>query len=122
MIEPKAASIYSTGFDVDTFSPPNPEMFCEWLTVDVEAREGDRIVGADEFSLGVCSPSWIVREAGISNATWGRGYLILRVWDVTEIHRRVDNLCAASSAADWPTVTQKLLRYMKAEFEDIVDD
>ena len=104
------------GGEIENFRPELQHNFHVLLHLRIGLSDQD---GADDFSLGVCTPTWI--EHHVSNAgraEWGRHLLIVNDFDGAQLKATIQRRIASCGRADWSMTAEVLSRYFAWEFED----
>lgn len=103
MIQPELRGIDSGDLEPPEL-PPDPADCAVRFTTLIGAKDGEE---AEVFVFTVTTPAYLGRTLG---HTWGRGYLILDVFDWQIIVRAVAQLLAQCSAPTWREVVAELDR------------
>jgi hypothetical protein len=111
-IHPHLVSLSIPKFDVGRYSPPDSQIFAEWIDLEIEASDNGRVYGGESFGVNVCSLRWMAQRVIEAGTAWGRGQLVVARWDINLIRAQIESLCEESAAADWNGVVARLSRYL----------
>lgn len=108
-------SISSDVVDIDQWKPLDPTDFCLDLIVRIGSAES---VGADDFTVRVCTPSWLA--SSVWTPTWGRGLLLVHSYDYEVVRKEIESYISGCRGNGWMDISEKLSRRLLWEFEDYV--
>lgn len=105
--------IYNDVLDVATYCPENSDNFSLSLRIRIGL---DCTQGADDFELFICTPKWL--EEAVWEARWGRGLLIVREYDFSNINGLIQDYVNRCEGDSWETIVTQLSKVFSWEFDD----
>lgn len=114
MIFPEMKALDSTDYDLEDFSPDDPECFGITIAAHIGLHGQE---GSDLFYLTVCTPKWLAQQQFQKGFCWGFGYLFVSHWDLDLVRRAIHDACIRATSPDWNTSAIILSRYAHWEFE-----
>jgi hypothetical protein len=118
MIRAELKYIHSPDVNFETYYPEDPKCFGFLLQAFI-GPVGEE--GGEMFSLDVSTLSWIEArrdENAYPKIMFGRGFLIVSEYDISEISSYISALCDRCSGENWQEVATKLAKFAEWEFED----
>lgn len=112
MIYPELLAIESPDL-VPPAMPENPVDCVVSFRIAVGPREGDG--PAQAFSFTVVTPTYLGRTLG---HTWGRGFLIVDIFDWQVVVRALAQLLLQAARPTWNEVVEELDKELRVEGED----
>jgi Immunity protein 8 len=104
------------GRDIEDFCPEIPHNFHVLLHLTIGPSNQD---GGDDFSLAVCTPTWIEHHVSSEGrAEWGRHLLIVNRFDGRQLKATIERKITSCGRSDWPATAEVLSRHFAWEFED----
>lgn len=102
---------------LDRYYPSDSNSFGTWIRLAI--GPADRL-GADNFLILVCTPTWLSSyvEGEAYRAAWGRHMLIVSEYDIATIKACVERRVDQCSGDDWQAIALKISRFAEWEFED----
>ncbi|HDS1091113.1 TPA: Imm8 family immunity protein [Stenotrophomonas maltophilia] len=87
------------------------------FSIDVRVNVGMvDVSGGDDFDLNICTAGWLSRNS--PSALWGRGILVVREFEFSEIESVISSYVDSCEAENWAGIVAKLSRVMRWEFDD----
>ncbi len=112
-IKAELRGLYSAEMDLGRQFPPDPE--CFGLRIDAEIGPSDAL-GADRFTIIVCTPRWLSERLGKVGHKWGAGLLIVPSWNPEVVRLAVKSMCERTRGPDWQAIVRQLEKYAEWEF------
>lgn len=74
--------------------------------------------GGHDYSVGVCTPTWLEHNMQHDGVVWGRHLLIVDSFDAKKIKQSIKEIIGKCERSDWKQTSVVLGRYLAWEFED----
>lgn len=83
------------------------------MTLGPEQQEGGH-----DYSLYVCTPTWLDHSIENKGPIWGRHLLLVNYFDEKQIRTSIENIITKCERSDWVETSAVLARFFAWEFED----
>lgn len=115
-MKPRLKVIFThTGASLEDTAPEIPHNFHVLVHLTIGPDDQD---GGHDYSLGVCTPTWLNHTGQHAGPIWGRHLLIVNEFDAGEIRKAIENMIVQCQRPDWAETASVLARYFAWEFED----
>ncbi|SRR6266481_7710122 len=97
------------------FIPENPSNFHVLVHMTIGPDNQD---GGHDYSLSICTPTWLDHNIQHTGPIWGRHLLLVNHFDEKEIYVSIEKVIAQCGRSDWAETSVVLARFFAWEFED----
>ena len=111
----KSIILYSADNIFEEFVPDISHNFHVWLSLTI--GDGDQAGGSD-YSIGICTPTWLDHHIQNSGPLPGRHLLIVNRFDAKEIRASIEKIISQSERMTTAETNAFLARSFAWEFED----
>ena len=107
---------YNDMSSLNDFTPEDSRDFSLVVELGIGERASE---GFDNYTINVCTPSWLARELKKNGKPiFVKGVLLMEEYDPVLISSRIVEVITSTSGKDWDEVNMKLVKYFNWEFED----
>ena len=103
------------GVNLCDFFPEIPNNFHVLVYMSIGPDDQN---GGHDYSLGICTPTWLDHNIQNDGPIWGRHLLVVNIFDVDEILASIKKIITQCERADWAETSVILSRFFAWEFED----
>jgi len=111
----KLKRLYSADYDLSSFYPESETNFILYLQAFIGPEDED---SSDAFNIAICTPEWLSEHNKYEEVIFGRGYIIVREYDLMVIKTEITKFCENCLGENWVEVAQKVSRIGIWEFEE----
>jgi len=104
--------------ELESYRPEDGQSFNISITAFIGPADGP---GEEMFQFTVCTAEWMHANPPPKGFQFMRSTILLSRWDYSTLERALTDLCAHTSADDWPTLAMRLSRYGHWEYEDYTE-
>jgi hypothetical protein len=111
----KSSFLFQSANSFEEFMPEIPHNFYVLASLTIG---GEYELGGSDYSLGICTPTWLDHQVQNSGPLSGRHLLVVNRFDAAEVRaaiQKIINQCERESPAETNTM---LARFFAWEFED----
>lgn len=113
---PRLKDIFTqTGASLEDTAPDIPHNFHVLVHLTIGPSDPE---GGHDYSLSVCTPTWLDHNGQHLGPIWGRHLLIVSHFDAGEIRKAIENMITQCQRTSWAETSVVLARYFAWEFED----
>ena len=103
------------GAALEEFAPENSSNFHVLVHMTIGLLNQD---GGHDYSLGICTPTWLDHHVQHVGPTSGRHLLVVNHFDEVEILASIAKIIDQCERANWRETAAVLARFFAWEFED----
>jgi hypothetical protein len=114
----KKFTCLTTGIDLSTYYPDNPENFGIWIDFTAGPEDAE---GGHDYRIFVCTPTRIIHESKGQGGVFGKDMLVVFEYDLKVIARCISEYVESCTGDNFGEIAKKIGRVASWEFEDYRD-